>query len=75
MVRQCVVVRNIEEPILKGLSLGEENVRVRASVLTLLKAVLHIAVHMVALEERMKGPRFDHYGPWPAAPPHVVFAE
>ena len=32
----------------------------------------HISVHMMALEERMKGPRFDHCGPWPVAPAQVV---
>jgi hypothetical protein len=40
--------------------------------LSLLAAVLHISMHMVALEERMRGPRFDHFGPWPAAPRQVV---
>jgi hypothetical protein len=42
--------------------------------LSLLSAVLHIAMNMMALEERMKGPRFDYCGPWPAAPRHVVLA-
>ena len=32
------------------------------------------AENMVALEERMKGPRFDCCGPWAAAPRHVVLA-
>ena len=40
--------------------------------LSFLAAVLHISVHMMALEERMKGPRFDFCGPWPAAPAQVV---
>ena len=40
--------------------------------LSFLAAVLHIAINMVGLEERMRGPRFDHYGPWPVAPRSVV---
>jgi hypothetical protein len=33
---------------------------------SLLAAIMKIAVHMVGLEERMKGPRYDVFGPWPA---------
>ena len=40
--------------------------------LSLLAAVVHISVNMMALEERMKGPRFDCCGPWPVAPAQVV---
>ena len=32
---------------------------------TLLAAVMKIAAHMVGLQERMKGPRYDVFGPWP----------
>ena len=32
---------------------------------SLLSAVVHINAHMVGLQERMKGPRYDCYGPWP----------
>ena len=32
---------------------------------SLLAAICKIAAHMVGLEERMKGPRYDVYGPWP----------
>ena len=39
---------------------------------SLLAAILKIAVHMVGLEERMKGPRYDVFGPWPVCPPHIM---
>ena len=39
---------------------------------SLLAAVLKIAVHMVGLQERMKGPRYDVFGPWPVCPPHIA---
>ena len=39
---------------------------------SLLAAVLKIAVHMVGLQERMKGPRYDVLGPWPVCPPHIA---
>ena len=38
----------------------------------LLAAVMKIAAHMVGLQERMKGPRYDVFGPWPVCPPHIV---
>ena len=41
---------------------------------SLLAAVLKIAVHMVGLQERMKGPRYDVFGPWPVCPPHTCIA-
>ena len=31
-------------------------------------ATTRIAMHMSALEERMKGPRYDCFGPWPMYP-------
>ena len=31
----------------------------------LLSAVVRINAHMTGLQERMKGPRYDCYGPWP----------
>jgi hypothetical protein len=37
-----------------------------------LAAVLRIVIHMVALQERMRGPRYDVYGPWPVCPDHIV---
>ena len=39
---------------------------------TLLAAVMKIAAHMVGLQERMKGPRYDVLGPWPVCPPHIA---
>ena len=30
-----------------------------------LSALARIAAHMTGLQERMKGPRYDVYGPWP----------
>ena len=39
---------------------------------TLLAAVMKIAAHMVGLQERMKGPRYDVFGPWPVCPPHIA---
>lgn len=35
-------------------------------------AILKIVVHMVALQERMKGPKYDSYGPWPVCPSEVA---
>ena len=40
--------------------------------LSLLAAIMKIAVHMVGLQERMKGPRYDVFGPWPVCPPHIA---
>ena len=39
---------------------------------SLLAAIMKIAAHMVGLQERMKGPRYDVYGPWPVCPPHIA---
>ena len=39
---------------------------------SLLAAIMKIAVHMVGLQERMKGPWYDVFGPWPVCPPHIV---
>ena len=39
---------------------------------TLLAAVMKIAAHMVGLQERMKGPRYDVFGPWPVCLPHIA---
>ena len=41
---------------------------------SLLAAILKICAHMVALQERMKGPRYDVFGPWPVCPDHIVDA-
>ena len=38
----------------------------------LLAAVMKISAHMVGLQERMKGPRYDCFGPWPVFPDRVV---
>ena len=32
---------------------------------SLLSALTRLAAHMTGLQERMKGPRYDVYGPWP----------
>ena len=40
--------------------------------IALLAAILKIAVHMVGLQERTKGPRYDVFGPWPVCPPHIA---
>ena len=39
---------------------------------TLLAAVMKIAAHMVGLQERMKGPRYDVFGPWPVCPQQIA---
>ena len=39
---------------------------------SLLAAILKIAANMVGLQERMKGPRYDVFGPWPVCPGHIV---
>ena len=41
---------------------------------SLLAAIMKIAAHMHGLEERMKGPRYDVFGPWPVCPAHIVAA-
>ena len=36
---------------------------------SLLAAIMKLAAHMVGLEERMRGPRYDcFHGPWPMRP-------
>ena len=35
-------------------------------------AVLRLVVHMCALEEHMRGPRYDVFGPWPVCPDQIV---
>ena len=35
-------------------------------------AILRLVVHLCALEERMIGPRYDVFGPWPVCPDHIV---
>ena len=35
-------------------------------------AVMKLTAHMVALQERMAGPRYDCYGPWPMCPAEIV---
>lgn len=47
------------------------NTKWRGSYSTL-AAILKIVVHMVGLQERMKGPRYDVYGPWPVCPANIV---
>ena len=37
-----------------------------------LAAVLRIVVHMVTLQERMQGPRYECFGPWPVCPDSIV---
>jgi len=49
------------------------NTRWRSS-LSLLAAIMKITAHMVGLQERMKGPRYDVFGPWPVCPANVVAA-
>ena len=39
---------------------------------SLLAAVMKISAHMVGLQERMKSPRYDVFGPWPVCPPHIA---
>lgn len=38
----------------------------------LLAAIMKLSVHMLGLQERMKGPRYDVFGPWPVCPDSVV---
>lgn len=38
----------------------------------LLACVMKICAHMVGLQERMKGPKYDVFGPWPVCPANVV---
>ena len=40
----------------------------------LLAAIMKIVAHMVGLQERMRGPKYDVFGPWPVAPPNIVAA-
>ena len=49
------------------------NTRWRGSYANL-AAVMKICAHMVGLQERMKGPRYDVFGPWPVCPDHIVRA-
>ena len=35
-------------------------------------AVLRLVMHMSALEQRMFGPRYDVFGPWPVCPEHIA---
>ena len=37
-------------------------------------AIVHIVAHMTGLQERMKGPKYDVYGPWPPCPANVARA-
>ena len=37
-----------------------------------LAAVLRVVMHMVTLEERMLGPRYDVFGPWPVCPDSIA---
>jgi hypothetical protein len=38
----------------------------------MLAAIMKIAAHMVGLQERMKGPRYDVFGPWPVCPDNIA---
>ena len=38
----------------------------------LLCVVVRILVHLVTLQERMKGPRYDVYGPYPVCPAEII---
>ena len=35
-------------------------------------SVLRLAVHMTALQERMKGPRYECFGPYPVCPEDIL---
>jgi len=35
-------------------------------------SVLRIVIHLVALQERMRGPKYDCFGPWPVCPNAIV---
>ena len=37
-----------------------------------LAAILRVVTHMVTLQERMLGPRYDCFGPWPVCPDSIV---
>ena len=39
---------------------------------SLLAAVMKLSAHMCGLVERMRGPRFDCFGPWPMCPASVA---
>ena len=39
-----------------------------------LAAIMKIVAHMVGLQERMRGPKYDVFGPWPVAPPNILAA-
>lgn len=39
---------------------------------SLLAAVMKLSAHMVGLVERMRGPRYDCFGPWPMCPSNIV---
>ena len=39
---------------------------------SLLAAVMKLSAHMVGLIERMRGPRYDCFGPWPMCPTSVA---
>ena len=61
------------EHLIKELSRGRKtlNTKWRGSF-SLLAAIMKIVAHMVGLEERMKGPRYDVFGPWPVCPANVA---
>jgi hypothetical protein len=35
-------------------------------------AIVRLLIHMTALEQRMLGPRYDVFGPWPVCPDQIV---
>ena len=39
---------------------------------SLLAAIMKLSAHMVGLQERMKGPRYDVFGPWPMRPAYIA---
>ena len=38
------------------------------------RCLMKLSAHMVGLQERMKGPRYDVFGPWPVCPDNIVRA-
>ena len=38
----------------------------------LLRAVVDLSVQLEALQERMRGPRYDVVGPWPVCPSDIA---
>ena len=61
------------EHLIKELSNGRKTLSTKwRGSFSLLAAIMKIAAHMVGLQERMKGPRYDVFGPWPVCPAHIA---